>query len=144
MNEVANRLLLFAERARLSDMGRKFRESASGGNYFELAILVLVLIGVGVGIWLLVRRVQTSERGSYHDSRSLFTELCDVHELSREQRQLLGRLAESQATPQPAHIFLDPDRFDVAASELASDEERVHVERLRALLFAAAPVADTE
>jgi hypothetical protein len=59
-----------------------------------------------------------------------------LHELTGADRRMLVQLAHSQQLPQPASLFLDPDRFAAALKSPAWQSQRQQIERLRAKLFA--------
>ncbi len=136
MNSLTLQLVLLAEKGRFSDMGRQFRTASESSNYLHLLILFAVLVGLGLAIWLAMQILQRKNRKHYHSPRALFGELCQTHDLSRAEQQLLRRLASTHALEQPARLFLEPQRFDpISAGDLSADD-RQQIVSLRSKLFA--------
>jgi hypothetical protein len=73
---------------------------------FGIVILVaIVLVWIWLFLWDRSRRL-AKKVGI--DREGLFTQLCDLHNLSKTDRQLLQTLAETQRIGQPALAFVNP------------------------------------
>jgi hypothetical protein len=114
---------LLAELDRFSSMGRNFRgEEAQVNSYDVISGLVFVLSMV-LGIWLLSRALTRQERSrSFNNPRKLFRMLCDQHELTRANRNLLKAYASRRGLTDPSNLFLSPELF--RDSELPEDWRR--------------------
>jgi hypothetical protein len=129
--------ILVAQADRWREMGRDFRVDHTKLDPSLIIASIVVLIAVIAFLWFLHRLMNRREgRRLYNSPKQLFRSLCRLHELNGAGRRMLVQLAHSQQLPQPASLFLDPDRFAAALKSPAWQSQRRQIERLRAKLFA--------
>ncbi|HEV2968774.1 MAG TPA: hypothetical protein VGY55_02220 [Pirellulales bacterium] len=128
---------LLAESEQWREMGRDFRVDHTKLDPGLIFASIIVLVTVIAFLWFLHRLMNRREgRRLYNSPKKLFRSLCNLHELTRAERRMLARLASTDQLPQPAGVFLDPDRFDVAITLPAFRSQRTQLEQLRTKLFA--------
>ncbi|MEQ8786839.1 MAG: hypothetical protein RIC55_11095 [Pirellulaceae bacterium] len=126
---------LLAQRADFSDLGRNLRNGAglSPGNLLFGAV---VIVGVVVALLLLTRWRKVRDERGFNSPRALFRELCQAHDIDRQDRRRLKALARSRNLDQPSRLFLEPDLFDFgAAAGEPTLIERAQLEQLRDRIF---------
>ena len=79
--------------------------SSSENGWWTLIILGIAALWVGLIFWNRSRKRSKQEGQSWE---VLFQELCDLHNLSQPDRELLSACALSQNLEQPALAFVDP------------------------------------
>ena len=130
-------LLLLAEADHWREIGRDFRvdhEKLDPTLIFSSAIVLLTVV---IFLWLLHRMMNRQEgRRVYNSPKLLFRSLCRLHELSSPERRALTNLVRGEQPPQPALLFLSPERFDAAIAGTNSASQRKLLESLRTKLFA--------
>jgi hypothetical protein len=119
---------LLAQRGPLVEQIR-LRSTTDLSSFLSALVLVLAVIGI---VLLTKRCVAESERRRTSSPRALFRELCRAHQLSWSDRQLLLKLAAWHALPDPALLFIEPARFQVAAG---LDDYRERLAQLQRQLF---------
>ena len=125
--------LLWADRDKFHQMGDNFRGEHAQVDTNEILIALLCLSCVVIALWLLSQYVARRERSKrLYSPWRLFKELCQAHGLDRSHRQALKRLARQQQLEHPARLFLEPERFEQAAST----QERELYLQLKSKLFA--------
>ncbi|MCA9072226.1 MAG: hypothetical protein KDA84_25040 [Planctomycetaceae bacterium] len=90
-----------------NSINRWFRRSNSlSENSLWIFIFIAILV-----LWALLyfwdRHRKPGQR-TKHDREGLFLQLCDLHNLSRGDRQFLRKVAKSQNLDQPSVAFVDP------------------------------------
>ena len=95
----------------VADLGDAFRRHSERSNSLSENWIVFGLIGGIVLLWLALNvwekyRKRASGKGS--SPKSLFAELCHVHQLSRVERALLQKTVEQLGLSQPAFVFVEP------------------------------------
>lgn len=93
-----------------ANLGKAFqshtRRSASGSiNFWYLSIAVLV-----IGFFILLAnwsRIKARIVGEPPPEQLLFNDLCKLHNISDQERQLLQNAIENKTVPQPAYVFVD-------------------------------------
>jgi hypothetical protein len=129
--------VLLAEAQSWREMGRDFRVDHTKLDPSLIIASLVVLIAVIAFLGYLHRLMNRREgRRLYNSPKQLFHSLCRLHELTAADRRALVQLARSERLPQPASLFLDPDRFTTALRSPVWQSQRPHLERLRAKLFA--------
>ena len=100
--------IVFAATGDISNsVNRWFRRS---GSFSENGILFAIVLAIGslwVGLYLWDRYYKPNRRISL-DREGLFAQLCDLHKLSRSDRQLLRNAAKHLRLDQPALAFVNP------------------------------------
>lgn len=102
-----------------------------------VAIIVVALAITGFYFWNTRRKPSGST--SPASPEDLFAELCDAHELSKADKQLIVQVARACNVTQPAAVFVDPWTLDKASA--AADPDAPRYRALRQKLFGATPVA---
>jgi hypothetical protein len=100
---------LFASTAGISDAVKRWvRGSASvkGGGVWLIIVLAIALLWLVLYLWARSRKPR-SQAGT--DREGLFAQLCDLHKLSKSDRQLLRSVAKAQRIDQPALAFVNPN-----------------------------------
>jgi hypothetical protein len=141
MNPWLSDCLLLAEKTRLDEiasrMGDGFRGDAvrpeSSNMLLSLAIVVMLLV-----LWGLLTRLTPSHVRRAPRSRPwrLFVSLCRAHRLRWRETWLLWRLARLERLPEPALVFLQPQRFEPDGLPAPLCRHRAKLASLRARLFA--------
>lgn len=120
--------------------------SALGNNrrpilWSEVAIVAAFLLLAPLVAWLAFRRFGTTEPpepGS--NPRELFNELCDGHQLGRDERDFLEQLARRAKLNPAANIFLDPDSLTAAGAADLTPAQRLLLAALNVKLFGGQPL----
>jgi hypothetical protein len=129
--------VLFAEADHWREMGRDFRVDHEKLDPTLIIASVIVLVAVVLFLWFLHRLMNRQEgKRAYNSPKQLFRSLCRLHELSSAERRALAHLARGEQSPQPASLFLSPDRVTAAIATSGSASQRKLLENLRAKLFA--------
>ncbi len=129
--------VLLAEADSWREMGRDFRVDHTKLDPSLIIATLVVLIAVIAFLGFLHRLMNRREgRRLYNSPKQLFRSLCRLHELTAADRRTLVQLARSERLPQPASLFLDPDRFTTALKSPPWQSQRQQLERLRTKLFA--------
>ncbi len=77
----------------------------------EIPVGVVVLpaiISLTVGVFLVGRKLHRERPARI---QSLFSELCQTHEMNADERRTLTRLASRRGLAEPAVLFIDPRLF---------------------------------
>jgi hypothetical protein len=97
-----------ASTAEFSETVKRWMQKSDSMEKSGFGIVILVAI-VLVWIWLFLwDRSRRLAKKVGIDREGLFTQLCDLHNLSKTDRQLLQTLAETQRIGQPALAFVNP------------------------------------
>jgi hypothetical protein len=129
--------ILLAQADRWREMGRDFRIDHTKLDPTLIVASLIVLVAVIAFLFFLHRLMNRREgRRLYNSPKQLFKSLCRLHDLTSAERRTLLNLARSQELPQPASLFLAPERFAAALESPAWQPHRRQLERLRAKLFA--------
>ena len=116
-------------------MGRRFRRGGAGVDWSDL-LLPLGLITVVIGIaWVVNRYVKLREQRKLDSLQGLFAELCQAHGLDWANQQLLRAVANAHRLSSPAHLFVEPERFDPQCLGKAFENRTAQLAALRAKLF---------
>lgn len=99
-------------------------------------VIVLVLLGLlAATLWLIRRYLVWRETPAPQSDRALFRELCRVHRLTRNDRQVLVSMARAMDLHPPARLFLEPQSFDEFHQLPAAAKRRQAAQELKARLF---------
>jgi hypothetical protein len=99
--------------------------------------VVVIAIGVLVTAWLRNRGTIASPGGRPPSSpKQLFRGLCRAHGLTWNDRRLLSQLARFQGLDSPGRLFLEPERFDLAALDPGMPDVQSRYQSIRTRLFA--------
>src|SRR5690606_4379950 len=105
-------------------------------SWFDVWLVVGFLILAPLIAWFCFRRFGSSEpREAPAKPQALFQELCDGHELRREDRELLESLAKREKLDPAAKIFLAPELLGEAAAGQMSASQKLKLAALRRKLF---------
>ncbi len=130
--DAAASVLAFATTVDISNsVNRWFRRSGSLSENGILIGIVLAIVSLWMGLYFWDRS-RKPKRGAGLDREGLFTQLCQLHKLSRAERQLLKTAAKFHRLDQPALAFVNPNiLLDYAeASPGVTLEVRALVDRL--------------
>ncbi len=131
-----DRIVVLAGQSQYQHMGRRFRRGGNGVDWADLWLPAAIIVGV-IGIaWLTAQFLKYRERRLTSSSNALFAELCKAHQLDWTSQQLLRSLANATRVPTPAHLFVDPSRFDIDHLSNAFKNKRAQIAVLRDKLFA--------
>jgi len=79
-------------------------------HYIEWVYAVVGMAAVGGIGWIIAKIFNKPDRRyGYNDPSTLFSELCQIHNLPSGQRRLLKKLAAQHKLEHPAQIFLLPE-----------------------------------
>ena len=108
--------------ADFGDISRSARDSGSMGNTgFIIAVLFgIVALGGGLYYWTQRRKISLQKSSN---PRSLFLELCHLHQLSRSERSLLLRAFDARQPSQPAIMFVDPSILSAVKQSPSPDSQ---------------------
>lgn len=127
------------------NMGHRFHGKEAQLGMDDLFMGLAILLAVVALAWILSRFASRQDLHVRSNSpRALFRELCAAHQLERQDRGLLKRLARHHQLAHPAMLFLEAARFEPTAlsARLASQASRL--EKLRERLFVGAPAPAEE
>ena len=128
---------LLADQHAIRNIARGMQSRQAQVDVGDLTSALLIFCLFFVSVWGVSRLVGRKERAvSCLDPRALFRALCRAHQLGRSDRQLLKQLALRHELAQPAMLFVQPDRFDVAELGEAWQKHRQRLAELRCRLFA--------
>jgi hypothetical protein len=110
-------------------------------SWTEIGFLLCFLAIAPLVAWLFFRRFGNTEPAEpAANPKALFAELCEGHQLGREERDLLEQLAKRAKLDPVARIFLEPDLLtDPQASELRP-AQRLLLTALNVKLFGGQPL----
>ncbi|MDZ4781686.1 MAG: hypothetical protein SGJ19_15650 [Planctomycetia bacterium] len=107
----------------------------------EVAIVVGFLVLAPLIAWVAFRRFGTSEPPEPSSNpRGLFNELCDGHELGRDEREFLEQLAKRAKLEPVARIFLEPDCLTNGGAADLRPAQRLLLAALNVKLFGGQPL----
>lgn len=99
---------LLAATLEISDsVNRWYRRSSSVSENGIWILIVLAIMGLWVGLYCWDRSRKPRKRAT-QDREGLFLQLCDLHQLSKADRQLLRAAARTQNLDQPGLAFVNP------------------------------------
>lgn len=114
-----------------NSINRWFRRSnsLSENSLWVFIFGAILLLWAGLYLW---DRYRKPSKRTKHDREGLFLQLCDLHNLSRSDRQLLRKVAKSQNLEQPGLAFVDPRTLlrYIAESPQSEPEARELLDRL--------------
>ncbi len=120
-----------------SELGNK-RAPISWG---EVAIVVLFMVLAPIVAWMAFRRFGNAEPPEPSSNpKGLFVELCDGHDLAREEREFLEQLAKRAKLEPAAKIFLDPDSLTNGGAADLRPAQRLMLAALNVKLFGGQPL----
>lgn len=103
---------------------------------FLLTFVLVSAITAGVTYWYVTHYVQERQkRDSYDDPQELFRELCRVHEIRREESQLLRRMADELELETVLLLFVEPSYYETALNDPRFHADSSLLYRLRSRLF---------
>jgi LPXTG-motif cell wall-anchored protein len=105
--------------------------STSNNWFLFIAIAGIILLFVGLHYWDKYRKKLIKQQSN---SKSLFLELCEIHNLSKTERALLLKAGEIQQLTQPALVFVTPGML--SGLEKSSQPEASEFGKLSQKLFA--------
>ncbi|MGO8750383.1 MAG: hypothetical protein ACLQNE_30935 [Thermoguttaceae bacterium] len=131
---------LIAQTTRMDDLAGGMAESFRGERgpldlkgmmYAVVGLVILVLVA-----WFLTRSAEKEKHRGRCSPRRLFLSLCRTHRLGWSDRWFLWRLAAQHRLKDPARVFIEPERFDPAGTNLPLQRHATRLARLRRQLFA--------
>lgn len=118
---------LFASTSEVSNaVNRWFRRSSS---ISESGIWIVIFMAIAL-LWVVLYFWDRSQRMRHKtrmDREGLFAQLCDLHQLSKVDRQLLRTVAKTQRVDQPALAFVDPYMLLKFAESAPGAQEEVRL-----------------
>jgi hypothetical protein len=127
---------LLADRSLFRDMGSGFREKRQHFDGTDILLWILLAIGFFVFVGFLSRLLARSDSHQLFNSpRRLFRALCRAHRLDRSARRLLVQIAQVHQLDQPAHLFLQPGRFQLEPLPATLAGKKNAIAALAARLF---------
>lgn len=118
-------------------MGESFRPSTGGADSAKTIAALAAVLAVGAVLFFVWRVAARRNPGKSQSSpRRLFLSLCRAQRLSWSETWLLWILARRQKLADPARLFVEPERFELAALDDGLKGNAVRIERLRSRLFA--------
>jgi hypothetical protein len=133
---VIDSVALLADFEVVRNMSHRFQGKNAQLHWNDLFMLLTIVVALVVTAWFLTRVAQRERRRRTNSPRLLFAELCRAHQLDRQSRKLLWRLAKHQELSHPASLFLDPRRFAPGQSPDFQPSQIQRLEKLREQLFA--------
>ncbi len=127
--------MLLADFDVVRNMGHRFHGKNAELHWNDLFMLLAIVVAVAAAGCFLTRIARRERHRRTNSPRGLFQELCRAHQLDRQSRNLLLRLAKHQELSHPARLFVDPERFapDRLPTLLPAQAQRLA--RLREQLF---------
>jgi hypothetical protein len=133
---IFNSGVLLADFEVVRNMGHRFQGKNAQLHMDDLFMLLAIVVAVIVAGWLLSRVARRERKRRTNSPKTLFQELCQAHQLDRQSRNLLKRLAKHQALVHPASLFIDPRRFAPGQLPELPPAQLRRLEKLRVQLFA--------
>jgi hypothetical protein len=123
MNATCSILLLAANR--LNDASKK----GSDFNFYWIIFAVLIVIAVVVAYFAFDRFRKIRANSHY----SLFRDLCRLHGLDSNSKDLLCNIAQYYQIEKPVRLFLEPNWLDQARlrNDFSSDAELINGLRMK-------------
>lgn len=110
-------------------------------SWTEIGFLLLFMAVAPLVAWFLFRRFGSSEPAEpAANPKALFNEMCEGHELGREERDLLEQLAKRAKFDPLSRIFLEPDRLSDPQSTDLRPAQRLLLTALSIKLFGGQPL----
>ncbi|MCL2305736.1 MAG: hypothetical protein FWC43_10370 [Planctomycetaceae bacterium] len=105
-------------RGRIELLKEHFSASKRVSNTKYAAIAVCVVVGAVTALVFAERyyRKRNTKNGFYSQNR-LFRELCQSHELTKDQQAILRKIAKELQLDNPATLFIEPKHLELALSE---------------------------
>jgi len=128
--------VLVADFEVVRNMGHRFQGKNAQLHMDDLFMLLAIVLAVIIAGWLLTRVARHERKRRTNSPKALFQELCQAHQLDRQSRNLLIRLAKHQNLSHPASLFIDPRRFAPGQLPGLPPAQLRRLESLRAQLFA--------
>lgn len=100
-----------------------------------LAKIAAALLIAAFVAWIVTCIRRCRARGNYNNPRTLFNDLCALHDLDWPTRKLLRHLARLQHHDHPAQIFLDPTAFEPPNIPPPLQPFQAELRRLKTRLF---------
>ena len=117
--------VLLASTSRLRALGSGLRGRGARIDPGDALMVALVFIILILGSVILSRFLARREDGrSFSSPGTLFRALMKAHGIDHSGRRLLRRMARWHRLSQPAQLFVDPARFDLANLTLALAQGR--------------------
>ncbi|MGL6226296.1 MAG: hypothetical protein ACRC10_06680 [Thermoguttaceae bacterium] len=110
----SNHLLAQEPSFGIEDVSQKFRDQfgRTPNSISETTFFIIATVVLGTIIFLIWLYYQYYGRrhikGGFHNERELFNELCQGHQLTREQQNILRRIAKELKLSTPSLLFIDP------------------------------------
>jgi hypothetical protein len=127
--------MLLADFDVVRNMGHRFHGKNAELHWNDLFMLMAIVVAVTAAAWFLTRLARRERHRRTNSPRGLFQELCRAHQLDRQSRNLLWRLAKHQELSHPASLFVDPERFDPARLPALLPAQAQRLATLREQLF---------
>lgn len=130
-------LVLWADQPALRGLGRGAQHAGQPFDGGGLTTTLLIVCAFLVCVWGVARLfVRPEGPAALNSARGLFGELCRAHQLTRNDRRLLTRLARHHRLADPACLFLDACWLDAALCGPAWQKHAGRLHELRLALFA--------
>jgi hypothetical protein len=131
---------LIAQATRMDDlaggMAETFRGDRTPLDSKGMMYAVVGLISFVLVAWFLAHSAEKEKNRGRCRPRRLFLSLCRTHRLAWSDCWFLWRLAAQHRLADPARVFIEPERFDRAGTNLQSQRHITRLQRLRTQLFA--------
>jgi hypothetical protein len=135
--------VLLADFEVVRNMGHRFQGKNAQLHWNDLFMLLTIVLAVALAAWFLTRVARRERHRRTNSPRGLFLELCQAHQIDRQSRKLLWRLAKHQEPSHPACLFLDPRRFESGQLPELLPSQLQRLVKLREQLFAEEAVGAT-
>ena len=136
MDRLLTQAALLAKDNRLESLSSGFRGRRARTDVHELAVFLLILVAVVLAVWGISWFVRLQERRLRRASPlRLFASLCRAHRLRWSECWLLWRVSRTQRLRDPALLFLEPERLEVASLERRFERRRSELQEIRHRLF---------
>jgi hypothetical protein len=132
-------VVLLADFEVVRNMGHRFQGKNAQLHLNDLFMFLAIVLAVAVAAWFLTRVARRERHRRTNSPRGLFLELCQAHELDRQSRKLLWRLATHGELSHPACLFLDPRRLDPGQLPDLLPSQLQRLANLREQLFSEGP-----
>ena len=128
---------LLAQRSVLRDMGSGFREKREHFDATDLLFWFVIVVGIFVALGIIARILGRHDKHRLFNSpMGLFRALCRAHELDRNSRRLLLRIAKVHELTPSARLFLEPSCFDLQRLGPAFEPRQAEIQALAKRIFA--------
>ncbi|PHS17671.1 MAG: hypothetical protein COA78_02805 [Blastopirellula sp.] len=128
-------IFLLSQQADFRHLGDQFREETATVDYTALIIVSAIAVIVVIGLLFYQRFIVDDEDVACNDSKKLFSNLCQAHEIKTDNCRLLQKITRKLKMEHPALVFVDPSFIVQATQNSQFESSKTALESLGKQLF---------